>query len=1144
MATLELRLLGVPDVILDGEPVHLNRRPSLGLLAYLAVTRRSHTREDLTALLAGELPTDAARKRLRNALADLVNHGLGPFLEINRRSIGLRPSERVTIDVDRLDAMLSNHGREKTDDFDWASARCDHEFLSGLDMDDAPGFETWLAWERIQRRRQLTTVVDRILESLLWSGQHQRGIDLARRLLVVEPWHEPAHRMLIRMLAREGQLAAAREQHALCREALATDLGIEPQAETVALIDQLRAEPSVIRNNLPSVSAVDGLIGRRESIDTITRCLVDPACRLVSLVGIGGIGKTSVAIAAARRIAIPAWIIHEHPFADGVYLIELHQSPAIDPRMNEADAGDRLMAAIAQALEIPSSDRGNQLDQIVSFLQSRRLLLVLDDVDEAGGAETVIAGILGNAPRVTVVTTSQSALGLADEWTIELAMLPVPTTAQEAETTPASQLLLHAARQAGVVVSESDWPDIVQICRLVGGMPLALTIAASALIAMSPADVARELAHGTALFETVATPHGRATIRSAFNAAIDGLAQPQRDSLPRLAVFPTTFDRAAAIAVGLTFPDLLALSRRSLLERDAHGRYALHPLVRRLAVERLVERPDVERDARSLHAAHFAAFTNQVAPSIDRSDDAPATIARDLANIQAAWDWSVETSNLQQLQQLFDGLDAWSRRAGLYDDWYRRIERAISRLRGHSDDPARAALLTRLFAGAADICVWQGDPERGLAHIADARKITEQGGSFEVEALLSLIEGRLLRFHRSSAISASDALQQARVLASVSRQPQVEARSLLELSYSAYDSEDYRLSTTYLQRAARLYHMLNDRHALARTTLQQARLHEVTGAFAAAQTEFEQSLRIATLLGDRSVEAFSLLELGIIHDVALGRHADADDYFDQASEIAQLTGDPHLDGNIQRARGRNAMRVGMFDHARRHFDHALDRAIDVRNDRAIGHSFACLAQLALAAGDRDTAIDRAQQALQIARDTGRQHAQATLQLVLGGAHEQHGDGISALSAYAQSLALAELLAIPHIACDALTGIANVSLSNDSFDLAGRVARQVADHLLQRRLAGCEEPGRNILVTYRALTSTGDQLASEVLRAGALLISQRAARLPAQQGRRYVAAYADRATILRHYQPITGDGECAGHGSSLSISALIVDANSD
>ena len=126
--------------------------------------------------------------------------------------------------------------------------------------------------------------------------------------------------------------------------------------------------------------------------------------------------------------------------------------------MNEADAGDRLMAAIAQALEIPSSDRGNQLDQIVSFLQSRRLLLVLDDVDEAGGAETVIAGILGNAPRVTVVTTSQSALGLADEWTIELAMLPVPTTAQEAETTPASQLLLHAARQAGGFCSATHRP--------------------------------------------------------------------------------------------------------------------------------------------------------------------------------------------------------------------------------------------------------------------------------------------------------------------------------------------------------------------------------------------------------------------------------------------------------------------------------------------------------------------------------------------------------------------------------------------------------------------------------------------------------------------------------------------------------------
>ena len=160
MVSLELQLLGIPKVALDGEPVQLDRRASLALLAYLALTHRAHSRDEIATLLSGDATVDSARKRLRNALADLVEHGLAPFLSISRQSIAFQQASDDTLDTDRLDAIISPDRVAPSDAHEWAAERCDWELLAGLSLQDAPDFEIWLAGEREHRRHQLTIITE------------------------------------------------------------------------------------------------------------------------------------------------------------------------------------------------------------------------------------------------------------------------------------------------------------------------------------------------------------------------------------------------------------------------------------------------------------------------------------------------------------------------------------------------------------------------------------------------------------------------------------------------------------------------------------------------------------------------------------------------------------------------------------------------------------------------------------------------------------------------------------------------------------------------------------------------------------------------------------------------------------------------
>lgn len=1116
MPALCLSFLGVAHLTLDGVPIQLERRNSLALLAYLVLTDRPHSRDELATLMAGDIGDDTARKRLRNSLADLVERGFGDYLLTSRQTVAFNSAMPHTLDIRRLDALSADGSLADPESLAWASERCDWELLSGLAPRDAPAFEMWLTGERERRGQQVRELAQRHLERLLLTAEYDAGVSLAHRLLAVEPWNEQVHRCLMRLFGRSGRIAAALAQYDRCREALADELGLEPQPETTALYERLRSGTAAPRSNLPVTMDAHEIIGRDQQLLAVTRNLIDPTCRLLTIVGLGGSGKTSLALAAASRFVAPAQPGDEHPFADGIFLVTLGELVDRDalPETDEA-AQRRLATAIGFALGLVFYGHIDRVSQVVAYLQPKRLLLVLDSMEHVHSGSPALQAILRGAPGVTVLVTSRQVLGIADEWIQHLGGLAAPVTVDQIEDAPASRLFLREARRGNVLIRDADLPAIMQICQLTGGWPLALKIAAGWLGPLTCNEIVRELDHGGALLnEPYPREDARQTsIRSIVASSFDILPEREQLALSRLSVFSGPFDRTAAEAIGVTSPSLVALSQRSLLDRSDEGTFRLHPLVSQFASEQLSIKSAEEEAVRNDHALYFAALVKDSTALLFANPDTHALIVGEQANVRSAWNWAVGQQDVDLLAKLWMGLAAWSQQAGLHREWTALLTAAIASFRDDLNDTARRTMFAQLLAAKAESLLWQGDLDGAFPLLQEAHYHADQVDSLQLKALISFCEGRLLRFRGGESEAAIERLQQARVLALATHQQRIEAESLLQLSFATTDSENYREAETFLNRAEDAFRALGDRLSLARSSNQRGRLAVYLGDYTRAQIALEESAHVAQKFGDRFLEGYSWMVLGFVSDVAFGRHAEADEHFARSVAIASSMGDPYFDGNIHRAIGRNAIHAGDFARATQTLNHAVARAREVGNTRALGDSLSALAQLANALGDYASAEDRAQQALYLSIEQGRRNTSASALMSLGQARERSGRVSLAVASYTEAFNLADALGIPHLRCDATVGLASASLAAGDPLLASRYVEEVLPCLKDHALAGCEEPGWVIETCMRVLTEVNDHRAVDVLQMGASLLDRRLSTLPVAQRDRYLSAFSDRKIVL-------------------------------
>ena len=601
---LELTLFGSPQVRHYGQVVNgFRSSKAQALLFFLAASGRAHTRATLAGLLWGDQPETAARVSLSKCLSNL-HELLGDALLIDRQTVSFNRSIPYQLDTERFAADSGAPGTtEEAQTLQAALALYRGDFLEGFYVRDAPDFEQWLLGQRARYRENVMQGLHVLAAYAEQAGHLPQAIGHTRRLLALEPWREEAHRRLMRLLAASGQRAAALAQYESCRRILEEELAVQPDAETVALVEAIRVgefdrvtgwqgdkvnslseRPVTLSPPHPVIPIPPTpLIGREQELAELGELLGDPDCRLVTISGPGGIGKTRLALAVAAD--------QSGKFAHGAVFVPLAG----------VAAAQFLPQAIVAGLNLPAPGDLSPAEQLRFLLYQQECLLVLDNYEHLLPEIDLLVEILHYAPQVTLLVTSRERLALQAEHLRELAGLaypPAQPARSGAATLPwssyaAVRLFLQRARQTQprFTPNEEEMAAIVRICRLTEGMPLALELAAATLRGQLCSGLAAALEEGAATLAASLRdlPQRHRSMRAVFEHSWRLLSAAEQELFCAISIFRGGFLAEAAQEVARATPLLLAaLIDKSLLRRNEAGRYDMHELVRQFAHEQLV----------------------------------------------------------------------------------------------------------------------------------------------------------------------------------------------------------------------------------------------------------------------------------------------------------------------------------------------------------------------------------------------------------------------------------------------------------------------------------------------------------------------------------------------------------------------------
>jgi predicted ATPase/Tfp pilus assembly protein PilF len=597
--------------------------------------------------------------------------------------------------------------------------------------------------------------------------------------------------------------------------------------------------------------------------------------------------------------------------------------------LDELTTPGELGGRLARELDVPLKGRTEPLEQVVDALRTRRRLLVLDNFEQIVDAAPMLERLLAACPHVKAVVTSRVRLNLASEWLLPLEGLPYPEDEdrEQLESFDAARLFVRSARRVRPdLMPAAEASAIIDICRQVEGLPLALELAAAWTRVLSCAAIAHELRHGMELLQAADStrPARHASIDVVFEQSWRLLTDIERDVLARLSVFHGSFMPEAARKVARApLPVLGALADKSLLQRDG-ARIRLHPLVQQLASVRLGERQ--AREAHGEYVRFFSQLMHRWQRPVENGDrEALSLIEADFENCRAAWNRAVDLGDTAALK------------------------RSVSTLTNFCDHRSR--------------------PSAGLALLRLASDSVASGSDSAWLALLlgkaAHLEYRLDRYSEAMALAADG-------LATLGPIPDADARGqcLLVLGTCELRLGKYRRALEYLEESLALSPECSDVRHRAGMLTAMALAHKGLGDYDETLRLTLEALQEQRRTGDVASEAMSLNNLAAFYlerlqfDVAAG-------YLTTALVICERHG---LTGSLG-AVLINLMiadaKSGRYDAAAIHGARALEHA------RAIGNRFYLsfirlqFVAIALARCDLDSARGELRQGMELALEIGR-----------------------------------------------------------------------------------------------------------------------------------------------------------------------------
>jgi len=910
--TLEVRTLGGLTILHNGTAITgFDSRKVPALLVYLACAERPQSREVLAELFWEDRPQSQSQSNLRVALSNL-RKTVGPFVDITRDTAGMSDGG-WQVDAFAFEERLTHAGKDPAL-LEKAIALYRGDFLEGFYI-DGQGFEDWALLERERLRFRAMEALDRLIDCHVSQRDYAGGIAAATRLLHLDPLREKTHRQLMQLLALSGEREAALGQYDTCRRMLADEFGVQPAPETTALYQRIRAgelvpEPVTLaetytepepapapewqrpRHNLPPQPT--SFVGREPDIAAIIEQLAAPDCRLLTLVGPGGMGKTRLALAVAERLV--------GAFAHGVFFVPL--APLT--------SSDSVASAITTALQLVTGDTSRPFslqrrvspDQaVLDYLREKEMLLVLDSFEHLLDGAGIVDRILAAAPGVTVLATSREPLILGWEWLYEVGGMLHPDSGQvdDLEGYSAVRLFVERARrvQPGFRLADEQ-EHVIRICQLVEGMPLGIEIAA-AWLRLMPCEA---IAAGLLDLETLQrdTPERHASLRALFDQTWQRLPAPEQAALMRLSVFQGGFSHEMAETVAqTTLPHLATLVNKSLLHVDrASRRYSLHELLRQYAAEQLERLPDERNLLLERFVTAYAAFLCEQAPDMLRGQVQAVREERD--NLQYAWTLAVQSGDL--LLAIRTSLRYW---------FYFLIVDSQG-IVSHAGDLERAASTLRVLLSSPE-----RDSVLGQVLVLQAKALGLSHGSQDVRIQLLLDEGLTL-------LRASGTTEELAFALRTAGEP---------LGYASLDLGYASPNVGYLTESLTLWQQLDN-------PLEVATCFEALGTvynwhlldLPRAKSLFEQALALFRQENSLRGECSTLLNLGIMA-MTEGRPLVATQLHEEALHVVQTLDDKGGIAAILNNLVYCAVSLGDGEAAEQYAQQALDIQRELGNPRGM-----------------------------------------------------------------------------------------------------------------------------------------------------------------------------------------------------------------
>ncbi|GAA3078690.1 putative ATPase/DNA-binding SARP family transcriptional activator [Kribbella aluminosa] len=736
----------------------------------------------------------------------------------------------------------------------------------------------------------------------------EHGDDVLQRttaLIRQRPLDERLHAVHLKALYRAGRQHEALSAYAELREALSEELGADPGPELTALHQAiLRHDPSL--QHSPTLPApLNGLVGRAELLAEVEEQL--GGNRLLTLVGVGGVGKTRLALEVGWR-------------GGNARMVELAS----------VQQGD-VLEALATALEL-RDEAGDLLPRLVDSLRAREILLILDNCEHLELA-ALVQGLLAAAPGVRVLATSREPLGVSGEHVLEVSPL-----------TPAAAAELLRAR-AGVT------EDVTAICDRLDGIPLALELAATRVRALGVQGLAERLDDRFRLLAGgKAGPERQRTLRATIDWSWDLLADDERQMLRSLAVHAGTFSLDAAAHVS-ELPEhlLLALVDKSLVVATA-GRYHLLESIAAYSLERLTEAGD-EATLRRRHATYYLTLAQQAELRGERQREWLQRLDQEVANFRLlppslelanalAWYWYLRGRYGEARRTLAAALDLPGQPPAL------RAQAAVwlagmTATDAYGTDVATAGDRALAAVGNDPHALWfltmtrwaYGDPVVLMQRIDRAIVLfTEQGDRWGLAAALST-RAQLNIVHADLQAMQRDSRRSLELFDELD-DDWGRLQATYALIVAAEISGDYPTATTYLEDAVRHAKDLGLWTEVSFRTAGLGRIAMLTGDYARADELHEQARRLAVEQSNKSAEEYAEVGLGLSAR-RQGRLDDAERHFTKwLGWLEQVGGTPGI-GFIHNQLGFIAEQRGDLETARTLHERGLELARQVGDDRAI-----------------------------------------------------------------------------------------------------------------------------------------------------------------------------------------------------------------